>query len=173
VTKSWVKADEVRRHVPPGRNLPTRFDDFLQAEPPFRVEWNDLDAYSLKPSATTEAVPFLQLPDGALVALWYHAAVPAVVLIGAHGELKVVARDFDDFLKAVAARSSGLPDFDEAEGPFRVPGKGAAEQEGASRIADALRRLVQTAYVAARAVNYARCGNASSASGRCRGRDDS
>lgn len=122
MTKPWIKDAEVRRRVPPGRELPARFDAFVRAEPPFRVEWNDLDSYSLKPSATTEAVPFLRLPDGALVALWYHAPAPAVVLIGGHGELKVLARDFDDILRALAARKSGVPDFDESDTPFVVPG---------------------------------------------------
>src|SRR5262249_14781253 len=110
-----------RRRVPKGRTLPVRFDDFLRARLPFRVEWNDLDAYGLKPSATKEAVPFLRLPDGGLVALWYHAAEPTVVHIGAHGELKVVASDFDDFLEAVGARCSGLPDIDEGKESFSVP----------------------------------------------------
>src|SRR5262249_42871383 len=52
----WINADQVRRHVPRGRTLPERFDDFLRASLPFRVEWNDLDAYGLKLSATKEAL---------------------------------------------------------------------------------------------------------------------
>jgi hypothetical protein len=118
----WINADQVRRHVPKGRKLPARFDDFLRASLPFRVEWNDLDAYGLKPSATKSALPFLRLPDGGLVALWYHAAEPAVVHIGGHGELKVVASDFDNFLKGIGARSSGLPDIDEGDEKFSVAG---------------------------------------------------
>jgi hypothetical protein len=120
--QNWTKAEQVRRRVPKGRKLPARFDDFLRAKLPFRVEWNDLDAYGLKPSATMEAVPFLRLPDGGLVALWYHAAEPAVVHIGGHGELKVVASDFDNFLRGIGARCSGLPDIDEGEESFYVPG---------------------------------------------------
>jgi hypothetical protein len=120
--KPWIRDDQVRRRVPQGRELPARFDAFLRAEPAFRVEWNNLALYGLKRTATREAVPFLRLPDGALVAFWYYAASPAVVLIGAHGELKVLARDFDDFLKAVGARCSGLSEFDEADPAFRVPG---------------------------------------------------
>jgi hypothetical protein len=120
----WINADQVRRHVPKGRKLPARFDDFLRANLPFRVEWNDLDAYGLKPSATKSALPFLRLPDGGLVALWYHAAEPAVVHIGGHGELKVVASDFDNFLKGIGARRSGLPDIDEGDEKFAVAGVG-------------------------------------------------
>ena len=63
----WINADQVRRHVPEGRKLPARFDDFLRAGLPFRVEWNDLDAYGLEPAATNEILPFLRLPDGGLV----------------------------------------------------------------------------------------------------------
>jgi hypothetical protein len=120
--ESWFNPDEVRRRVPKGRKLPGQFDDFMGAKLLFRVEWNDLDAYALKPSATKEAVPFLRLPDGGLVALWYHAPEPAVVHIGGHGELKVIASDFGNFLKGFAGRCSGLPDIDESEESFSIPG---------------------------------------------------
>lgn len=118
----WLNADQVRRHIPKGRKLPARFDDYLQANLPFRVEWNNLDAYGLKRSATKEALPFLHMPDGTLVALWYHAAEPAVVLIGAHGDSKVVASDFNNFLKGIGSRSSGVQDIDEGEKRLTVPG---------------------------------------------------
>ncbi len=98
---SWIKDDQVRRLLPNSYKLPTRFDDFLWAEPPFAVEWNDHDAFGLKRSATKEAVPFLRLSDGGLVAFWYYTNPPAIVHIGSHGELKVIARDFDDFLKRI------------------------------------------------------------------------
>jgi hypothetical protein len=122
----WIRPEHVREHLPAGRKLPARFDAFVRAEPPHcRIEWNDLDAYSLKPSATEEAVPFLRLPDGGLAALWYRESEPAVVHIGGHGELKVLARTFDDFLKALAVRRSGLPDLDTDERPaIVVPGIG-------------------------------------------------
>lgn len=118
----WIKPDEVRRRIPAGCKLPARFDAFLQAEERFRIEWNNLDAYSLKPSATEQAVPFLRLSDGGLIALWYHQPSPAVVHIGGHGELQVLARSFVDFLKALNARCIGLSDFDDAEPPVRVSG---------------------------------------------------
>jgi hypothetical protein len=132
----WLKPDEVRAHLPKGCELPSRFDEFVRAEPECRVEWNDLDSYPLKPSATKEAVPFLRLSDGALVALWYHRPSPAVVLIGGHGELKVVAASFDDFLKALAVQRSGVPDFDSEERlPFVVPGtKGKPNTAGLAEL---------------------------------------
>lgn len=119
--KNEMNDDAVRRHIPKGCKLPERFDDFLRAKPPFAIVWKDLDAYDLKPAAMRKAVPFLKLPDGGVVAFWYHAESPAIVLIGAHGELKVIARDFDDFLKGIGAKCSGLPDFDEARSGFFVP----------------------------------------------------
>lgn len=142
--KPWIKADEVRRRVPAGRDLPQRFDDFIRAEPPFRVEWNDLDAYSLKPSATKEAVPFLRLPDGGLVALWYVEPSPAVVHIGGHGELAVIARSFDDFLKVAASRRSGLWDLDNPPSPFVVSGvEGEPDTAGLAELQERFERWFQ------------------------------
>jgi hypothetical protein len=120
--KPWIRDDEVRRRIPRGFNLPPAFDSFIRAEPPYEIEWCGLERYDLKPSAEREAVPFMKMPDGGLVAFWYCAPSPAVVHIGGHGELKVLASNFDDFLKAIALRQSGLPDIDESEDVFRVPG---------------------------------------------------
>lgn len=117
-----ARVAEVRRRLPKGHQLPARFDDFVRANPPFSVQWTDLEDYELNPTAMEEAVPFLELPDGGLIALWYHAPSPAVIHIGGHGELQVIAHDFDDFLIALAAKRSGLPDFDDARQAFRVPG---------------------------------------------------
>ena len=113
---------EVRRRIPKGCELPPHFDEFVRARPPFEVGWTNLEDYELKPEATREAVPFLRLPDGGLVVLWYQTESPAVVHIGGHGERRVIARDFDDFLRGINSKRSGLPDFDEADGVFRVPG---------------------------------------------------
>src|SRR5262249_33615554 len=136
--------NSVRRRVPAGFSLPARFDDFVRTKPPCAVEWNNLEAYDLKPTAAKEAVPFLHLPDGALVAFWYRTRSPAVVLIGAHGELQVLARNFDSFLKGVGAKQSGLADFDEAERPFRVPGvKGKPGRTALSALQRQFRRWFQ------------------------------
>jgi len=40
--KNMMNDDPVRQHIPLGCKLPTRFDDFLRAKPPFAIEWNDL-----------------------------------------------------------------------------------------------------------------------------------
>jgi hypothetical protein len=58
--ENFINADQFRRYVPKDRKLPGRFDDFVRAHLPLRVEWNDLEAYDLKPSATKEVIPFLR-----------------------------------------------------------------------------------------------------------------
>jgi ankyrin repeat protein len=103
---------QIKRHVPDGQVLPALFERFVAADPPFEMEWNDLKGYALKRSATKTAVPFLRLDDGGLVALWYESDPPAVVHIGAHGDWGVVAVTFDDFLKAINSRRTGLSDID-------------------------------------------------------------
>ena len=51
--------------------------------------------------------------------------------LGAHDELRVIAEDFDHFLKGVGARCSGVPGFDEREPAFCVPGvTGIPKTEG-------------------------------------------
>ena len=122
--KQENEVDQVRKRIPAGRELPARFDDFLEVDfvkesELFEVWWSDLTEYELKRSAKKEAVPFLSLFDGGLVAFWYHDAVPAIVHIGSEGERKVVARDFDDFLKGINAKCCGLPDVDEEESVYR------------------------------------------------------
>jgi hypothetical protein len=118
---SWIKDDQIRQRIPEGYELPASFEVFLNAKPPIAVEWNDLDAFCLKQSATKEAVPFLRLSDGGVIAFWFVAQSPAIVHLGSEGELDVIARDFEEFLKAINARCSGLYDFDEASHAFRVP----------------------------------------------------
>ena len=107
-----ITHDQIRSRVPKGHSLPDSFEDFLRAKLRLRIEWNDLDAYSLKPSALEQAVPFIRLRDGGLIALWYHVTKPAVVHIGGHGELSVIASNFDNFLKAIKAKCTGLSDLD-------------------------------------------------------------
>ena len=72
--KAWIKDAEVRRRIPKACQLPSRFENFLRASPPFVVRWTNLDGYCLKRTAANEAVPFLSLPDGGLVAFWFHDA---------------------------------------------------------------------------------------------------
>jgi hypothetical protein len=93
--------------IPKGAVVPERFAMFLTLKTSFLHEWTSLRAYGLKRTATRDAVPFLRLPDGGVVALWYDAPEPAVVHIGAHGEWRVVAHDFDDFLRRIGARCTG------------------------------------------------------------------
>lgn len=110
----------IRERLPQGRKLPAKFASFVKLDPPYSVEWNDLDAYSLKPDAQKVFVPFLRLSDGGLIALWYRSESPAVVHIGGHGESAFLAPDFDEFLRRAAVHRTGLPDLDD-EPALRVP----------------------------------------------------
>lgn len=115
--------DLIQRQLPSGRKLPKNFGNFLRIELRYlRVQWNDLDDFEMKPSAKEEAVPFLKLPDGGIITLWYHSDEPAIVHFGSEGELKVIASDFDQFQRAVNSKCTGLPDFDEDESIGSVPG---------------------------------------------------
>lgn len=118
----WIHDGPVRKKLPKGQALPISFDAFIEAEPPIEVEWDDLEACGLEKSALKEALPFMRTGSGGIVVMWYHAAEPAVVYLGSEGEQQVIAATFDDFIKAIHARKAGLPDFDESEEPFKVPG---------------------------------------------------
>ncbi|MBW2457719.1 MAG: hypothetical protein JRI68_24660, partial [Deltaproteobacteria bacterium] len=105
---------QVRRRMPAGYELPSRFDAFMDADPPVRIEWTSFKHYDLRQSASKEAVPFIRLPDGGLVAFWLYGSSMPIVHIGGHGELEVIAVDFEHFLKAINTKSTGLSDFDDA-----------------------------------------------------------
>jgi len=115
------RVSDIERRLPVGQSLPLAFTDFLAADPPASIEWNGLKHYSLKRSASREAVPFLRLSDGGLIAFWFHEKSVPIVHIGGHGELQVIACDFDHFLKAINTKSTGLGDLDEAEPSLRIP----------------------------------------------------
>ncbi len=95
----------IRNRVPAGYKLPIGFEDFLQTIPPEQIGWDDLDAYDLKPSALNDMVTFLRVGDGGLVGLWYREAEPAIALIGAHGDSKVLADNFHIFREYVGEPS--------------------------------------------------------------------
>lgn len=133
----WIKDREVRKKVPKGKSLPAKFDDFIAAEPPFEVEWDDLASFGFEPAARKEAVPFIRAGSGGLVTLWYHDddVDPAVVYFGTEGGKRVVAVNFDEFLKAIAAQSTGLPDLDTLADAFVVPGtKGKPRTTGLDKL---------------------------------------
>lgn len=120
-----TKIKEILRHKPLLLNLPAHFEEFLIVDLPVRVQWEDLDTWNLKEEAASEALPFLRTSTGGIVALWYHTHEPCVVLFGDEGELIVLASDFDNFLKGVASKQSGLHDIDSGEEvrfPFPVTG---------------------------------------------------
>ncbi|MGB1253521.1 MAG: hypothetical protein ACPG8W_23115 [Candidatus Promineifilaceae bacterium] len=111
----------IEQHLPAGHTLPAQFEALFSTELPASIEWNDFEHYALKPSASQEAVPFLRLSDGGLIAFWFCDGFTPIVHIGAHAELKVLATDFGRFLTAINQEETGLSEFDDAEPPLRLP----------------------------------------------------
>lgn len=119
---SWIKDKEVRKKLPKGQVLPASFDPFIDAEPPIEVEWNDLKSSGLAKTALKDALPFMRTGSGGVIAMWFHAAEPAIVYLGSEGGKRVLATTFDDFVKGIHAKKTGLSDLDESVERFKVPG---------------------------------------------------
>ncbi len=81
--------DRLKLKVPPGKELPGEFSLITSNRLPLTIAWSSLKSYGLKKSAELELLPFIQLADGSLVAVWYTAAPPAIVFVDAHGESRV------------------------------------------------------------------------------------
>lgn len=58
-------------------------------------------------------VPFLHLPDGALVGFWFRARTPLVCLLDHDGDGAVIATSWSAFLRLVRRRATGIPDLDD------------------------------------------------------------
>src|SRR5262245_4975686 len=110
----WIKDEEVRQKIPPGQQLPAQFEDLVSATPNLRLQWSDLQSFGVVAAAHDEMLPFLRTSTGGVVALWYRAADPAVVHFGDEGGLTALASNFAEFLHAIVAQDSGLPDIDDA-----------------------------------------------------------
>lgn len=121
-TVSQQTIERIRKKLPARAKLPASFTRLVGAQLPVDVKWTNLTQYELKSSASKESVPFLQLGDGGLVCFWFHEDTVPIIHIGAHGELEIVASDFDEFLRAINSRRTGLPDLDEADEPIHVAG---------------------------------------------------
>jgi len=58
-------------------------------------------------------VPFLHLPDGALVGFWFRARSPLVCLLDHDGQGAVIAPSWSAFQRLLQRRETGVPDLDE------------------------------------------------------------
>lgn len=115
--------DRLKQRVPPGRQLPGELNLLVSNRLPLNIAWSPLKPYGLKKAAELELVPFVQVADGSLVALWYATAPPAIVLVGAHGESpRVIAKDFPNFLRSISTSQTGVPDIDEDCAGMSIPG---------------------------------------------------
>jgi len=115
--------DRLKRKIPIGRQLPSELKLIASSDLPLTIAWSSLREYGLTKSAELELVPFLQIADGSLVAMWYTTDPPAIVIIDAHGQSPlVVAKDFPNFLRSISASQTGVPDIDEDFAGVSIPG---------------------------------------------------
>jgi hypothetical protein len=119
---SELRIEQIRKKLPAGAKLPSSFGRLMEDKLPVDIRWTSLAQYELKSSASKEAVPFLALGDGGIICFWFHGDPAPIVHIGAHGEVEVVAANFDAFLRDINSRRTGISDLDEADEPIRIPG---------------------------------------------------
>lgn len=115
---------QIRAKLPAGRELPAKFDAFVRAAAAkcVCIEWNDPDPFGFKRTARKQLLPFLKIGDGGLIALWYHADVPAILHIGSEGQREVIAATFDDYLKEINAKFTDDAEYRYADSRYRIPG---------------------------------------------------
>ena len=104
------------------RGLPIGFDAFVHADPPVSIESPSLFHYGLNRAATKVVVPFAKFSDGDLLALWYRDNQTPIIAIPGHAEPRLVAIDFENFLRAVNCRQTGMPDLDSASPRLKIAG---------------------------------------------------
>jgi hypothetical protein len=93
--------------------LPIEFAAITAKGIPLNVRWSPLKDYAFDQSADLEMIPFIEVADGTLIALWLSTSPPSIVAIDAHGEApRIVAKDFPNFLRALSNSQTGVEDID-------------------------------------------------------------
>jgi hypothetical protein len=110
----------IRKRLPVGRKLPRLFDQFASAKLPVKIQSARLKHYELDVDAEQHLVPFVALGDGGILAFWFHSPSVPVVFLGGEGEKRVIAIDFEQFVKAASQRKTGLWYLDEADPPVEL-----------------------------------------------------
>lgn len=146
-----VELPSIIAHLPAGSAAPALLAPFaawLEKQKRGAAGWFDTFAggpipRELLPEGTDLAraaahlTVFLGLPDGSLLALWYHDAEPAVVLLGSEGELTTVAVTFRAFLDKLARAETGVGDLDDEEASAGRSSLAALVERAPSTSADA------------------------------------
>lgn len=115
----------VEKRLPPGATFPPALRTFastLEGLEAGSVGWFDVGYTSTKVYvdivrvAHAHLLPFIHMPCGDLVVLWWEGEVteaPKVVHIGAHGDAPRVHASVEVFLANLIAAKTGAPDLDE------------------------------------------------------------
>lgn len=118
-----VSLGPILRRFPEQFRVPKSFLQFAAecAKGP-RGESGWFDIYYSNPNHLADGdvratfVPFLHLPDGALVGFWFRARSPLVCLLDHDGEGAVIATSWSMFQRLLRRRETGVPDLDERLG---------------------------------------------------------
>lgn len=93
--------------------LPGEFATITAKGIPLNVKASPLKHHGFDRSADADMIPFIEIADGALVAFWISVSPAAIVAIDAHGEPpRIVAKDFQNFLRALSNSKTGVEDID-------------------------------------------------------------
>jgi len=107
--------ERIEKRLPAGCRLPSGFKTFLESALPLRIKWSSLANLGFGKAAEIEMVPFVHNADGGIVSLWFGTEPASVVSIDAHGEPpRIISIDFPNFLKAISASKTGVPDIDDS-----------------------------------------------------------
>lgn len=134
--KYEIRESAIIKKLPDGYSLPASWGAFV--ETCANAQRGDFGWFAIKYTkpaellgfAIPELVPFLRLPDGGVVLLWFRTnRQPRVVHIDSEGGAHLVAASWKDFLLRLHKRRTAVPDLDEQEARFPKPRGLAARVE--------------------------------------------
>ncbi len=118
-----VNVPSIQRRLPPGIDLPRAFGEFAAwcgKNRRGKLGWFRLEG--ARPDDLVHAkvgsalVPFMVLPDGGFVAFWFEGGKqPPIVWLDSEGGSGVAGASFDDFLRRLVTRKTGVEDLDDQE----------------------------------------------------------
>lgn len=119
-----VNLPSIERRLPVGFALPHAFGelaDWCSKHPRGSLGWFRLEGTSpdglVRAKVGAALVPFMVLPDGGFVAFWFEGGKPApIVWLDSEGQSGVAGASFDDFLRRLVERKTGVEDLDDQDG---------------------------------------------------------
>ncbi|HOU89630.1 MAG TPA: hypothetical protein PLU22_01230 [Polyangiaceae bacterium] len=119
-----VNLPSIERRLPAGFALPRAFGelaDWCGKRARGSLGWFRLEGTSpddlVRAKVGAALVPFMVLPDGGFVAFWFEGGKPPpIVWLDSEGQSGVAGASFDDFLRRLVERKTGVEDLDDQEG---------------------------------------------------------